>query len=106
MSSSSSTEDPSQVLPLIEAPSMSRGNGNGRDPSMSTAQRASNASNQIPPTQNPTGGGAHFQNAQFTGGGHAFGANSIVNNIRSGENALLLRLAQKVVSQLEKYEKA
>ncbi|KIL55313.1 hypothetical protein M378DRAFT_18056 [Amanita muscaria Koide BX008] len=107
MSSSSSTETPS---PLIsEPPSMNRGNaqsrggGGGnpdfpisstnahriakghRDPSMSTAQRASNASNQIPPTQNPTGGGAHFQNAQFTGGGHAFGANSIVNNILSGD---------------------
>ncbi|KIL66482.1 hypothetical protein M378DRAFT_391554 [Amanita muscaria Koide BX008] len=63
-------------------------------PSMSTAQRASNPSNQIPPTQNPginTGGGAHFQSAHFTGGGgHAFGTNSIVNNktftiIRSGD---------------------
>ncbi|KIL56410.1 hypothetical protein M378DRAFT_17102 [Amanita muscaria Koide BX008] len=88
MSSSSSTEAPSQVpvLPLIEPPSMNHGNGNGRrDPSMSTAQRASNTSNQISPTQNPTGGGAHFQNAHFTGGGHAFGANSIVNNIRSGD---------------------
>ncbi|KIL66363.1 hypothetical protein M378DRAFT_160782 [Amanita muscaria Koide BX008] len=66
----------------------------GEAPSMSTAQRASNASNQIPSTQNPgvnTGGGAHFQSAHFTGGGgHAFGTNSIVNNktftiIRSGD---------------------
>ncbi|KIL57153.1 hypothetical protein M378DRAFT_16425 [Amanita muscaria Koide BX008] len=107
MSSSSSTEDPSQVLPLIEPPSMNRGNGNAqsrgggggnldfpisstdarriakgrRDPSMSTAQRASNASNRILPTHNSgvnTGGGAHFQAAHFTGGGHTFG--STVNN--------------------------
>ncbi|KIL55054.1 hypothetical protein M378DRAFT_658439 [Amanita muscaria Koide BX008] len=62
-------------------------------PSMSTAQRASNSSNQIPPSQNPgvnTGGGAHFQTANFTGGGYAFGTNSTVNNntltiIRSGD---------------------
>ncbi|KIL55594.1 hypothetical protein M378DRAFT_173507 [Amanita muscaria Koide BX008] len=63
-------------------------------PSTSTAQRASNSSNQIPPSQNPgvnTGGGAHFQTANFTGGCHAFGTNSTVNNnntftiIRSGD---------------------
>ncbi|KIL58680.1 hypothetical protein M378DRAFT_170333 [Amanita muscaria Koide BX008] len=64
-----------------------------REEAMSTAQRASNASNQIPPTQNlgvTTGDGARFQTAHFTGGGHAFGSNSIVNNntfkiIRSGD---------------------
>ncbi|KIL56359.1 hypothetical protein M378DRAFT_17150 [Amanita muscaria Koide BX008] len=119
MSSSSTEAPPSQVLPLIGPPSMNRGNvdaqsrdggGGGnldfsisstnarriakgrRDPSMSTAQRASNASNRIPPTQNPgvnTGGGAHFQTANFTGGGHTFG--STVNNktftiIRCGDD--------------------
>ncbi|KIL58648.1 hypothetical protein M378DRAFT_170287 [Amanita muscaria Koide BX008] len=61
-----------------------------------TAQRASNANNQIPLTQNPgvssnTSGGARFQTPHFTGGGHAFGTNSTVNNnntftiIRSGD---------------------
>ncbi|KAM6501773.1 hypothetical protein JOM56_001750 [Amanita muscaria] len=67
-------------------------------PSMSTAQRASNSSNQIPPSQNPgvnTGGGAHFQTANFTGGGYAFGTNSTVNNntftiIRSGDGQFTL----------------
>lgn len=42
-----------------------------------------NTGNQIPSTENPgvhTGGGAFFGNAKFTGGGHAFGSNGVVNN--------------------------
>jgi hypothetical protein len=52
----------------------------GEAPSMSIAQGASNTITQIPPTQVNTGGGAHFRTANFTGGSHTFGNNSIVNN--------------------------
>ncbi|KIL56049.1 hypothetical protein M378DRAFT_547634 [Amanita muscaria Koide BX008] len=46
-----------------------------------------NISKQTPPTQNPsvhTGGAAYFGNANFRGGGHAFGRYSTVYNYRQG----------------------
>ncbi|KIL58996.1 hypothetical protein M378DRAFT_283149 [Amanita muscaria Koide BX008] len=51
-------------------------------PEASTTQRPS-ASNQIFPTPKLgviAGASAHFESAHFTGGGHAFGNNSVVNN--------------------------
>ncbi|KAM6493679.1 hypothetical protein JOM56_010040 [Amanita muscaria] len=51
---------------------------------MPTFQGASNTSNQIPPTRVNTGGGAHFESAHFTGGGHAFGNNYNLMAIQSG----------------------
>ncbi|KAM6503984.1 hypothetical protein JOM56_000927 [Amanita muscaria] len=48
-------------------------------PQVSTTRRPS-ASNQILSTGVITGAGVHFESAHFTGGGHAFGNNSVVNN--------------------------
>ncbi|KIL59834.1 hypothetical protein M378DRAFT_168835 [Amanita muscaria Koide BX008] len=49
-----------------------------------------NTSNRTPRTENPgvyPGGAASFSNANFTGGGHAFGGNSTVNNYHQGPDA-------------------
>ncbi|KIL62673.1 hypothetical protein M378DRAFT_752536 [Amanita muscaria Koide BX008] len=56
----------------------------GEAPSMSIVPGASNTSLiQIPPTPKLdviTDAGVHFESAHFTGGGHTFGNNSVVNN--------------------------
>ncbi|KIL56295.1 hypothetical protein M378DRAFT_17206 [Amanita muscaria Koide BX008] len=48
--------------------------------STSTTTRRPSASNQIFSTEVITGAGVHFESAHFTGGGHAFGNHSVINN--------------------------
>ncbi|KIL58571.1 hypothetical protein M378DRAFT_170480, partial [Amanita muscaria Koide BX008] len=58
-----------------------------------------NASNRTTRTENPgvhTGGATSIGNANFIGGGHAFGSHSTVNNYHQGPDA---RELKKVKSQ-------
>ncbi|KIL57160.1 hypothetical protein M378DRAFT_172066 [Amanita muscaria Koide BX008] len=65
----------------LHSVTVDRGVPRAEAPSMSIIPAASNTSlNQTPKLDVFTGAGAHFESAHFTGGGHAFGSNSVVNN--------------------------
>ncbi|KIL55850.1 hypothetical protein M378DRAFT_17576 [Amanita muscaria Koide BX008] len=60
-----------------------------------------NTSNLTPPTENPgvyTGGAASIGNANFTGGGHAFGSNNTVHNYHQGPDANELKKHQLITT--------